>query len=128
MKTYYFLCFLLKSHIWENLCSWDMDQDVLSQSDCRIFNQPYLQNKSIKLPDILHVYTSSHIFSCSKILEWTWSKMGHRTQDPEIGYISSMNWWNELIFCVVVQIQESSKLFQWFLSGHGQKWAWSFSS
>ena len=29
-------------------------------------------------------------------------------------------------FCMVVQIQESKELFQWFLGGPGQKWAWSF--
>ena len=29
---------------------------------------------------------------------------------------------------MVVQIQESKKLFQWFLGGLGQKWVWSFSS
>ena len=50
------------------------------------------------------------------------------SQDFKIGCISRMNWWNELIFCTVVQIQESKKLFQWFLGVHGQKWAWSFSS
>ena len=48
---------------------------------------------------------------------------GHRT-----GCISTMNWSNELIFCMAVQIQESKKLFQWFLGGSGQKWASSFSS
>ena len=31
-------------------------------------------------------------------------------------------------FCMVVQIQESQKLFQWFLGGPGQKWVQSFSS
>ena len=29
---------------------------------------------------------------------------------------------------MVVQIQEIKKLFQWFLGGPGQKWAWLFSS
>ena len=29
--------FLHKSHTWENFCSWDMVQNVLTQSDCNIF-------------------------------------------------------------------------------------------
>ena len=35
----YFICckFLHKFHIWENFCSWDMGQNVLRQSDCKIF-------------------------------------------------------------------------------------------
>ena len=57
--------------------------------------------------------------------KWVWLVW---SQDSKIGCISSMNWWNELIFCMVVQIQESKKLFQWFLGEPGQKWAWSVSS
>ena len=34
---------------------------------------------------------------------------------------------NELIFCMLEQIQESQKLFQWFLGEHGEKWPWPFS-
>ena len=30
MKIYIFAVFLHKSHIWENFCSWDMGQNVLS--------------------------------------------------------------------------------------------------
>ena len=40
--------------------------------------------------------------------------------DSEIDCISRMNEWNEPILCMLVQIQESWKLFQWFLRGHGQ--------
>ena len=32
-----FAVFLHKSHIWEKSGSWDMDQNALGQSDCRIF-------------------------------------------------------------------------------------------
>ena len=46
------------------------------------------------------------------------------SQDSKIDCISGMNWWNELILCMMVQIEESKKLFQWFLGGPGQKWAW----
>ena len=33
-----------------------------------------------------------------------------------------------LIFCILVQMQEGQKLIQWFLSGPCQKWQWLFSS
>ena len=40
-------------------------------------NQPYLQNKSMKSPDFLHVNSNSHKLKIDqKILEWVWSKMG----------------------------------------------------
>ena len=41
------------------------------------FNQPYLQNKSIKLPDFLHVDTSLHKLKVDQnIFGSPWSKMG----------------------------------------------------
>ena len=36
-KYILFALFLYKSHIRENFCSWDMDQNIFNQSDCRIF-------------------------------------------------------------------------------------------
>ena len=47
---------------------------------------------------------------------------GHRTR--QIGSILKMNSWIELIFCMLLQIQESKKLIQCFLdccikNGHG---------
>ena len=36
-KFLLFAVFLLNSYIWENSCSWNIGQNVLSQSDCRIF-------------------------------------------------------------------------------------------
>ena len=41
------------------------------------FNQPYLQNKSLKYPDFLHVDTNSHKLKVDqKIFGREWSKMG----------------------------------------------------
>ena len=41
------------------------------------FNQPYLQSKSMKQPDFLHVDTNSHKLKVDqKIWEWAWSEMG----------------------------------------------------
>ena len=93
------------------------------------FNQPYLQNKL--MPGFLHVETNLHKLKLIKIFfgvcgqKWVWPVW---SQDSKIGCISRMNWWNELIFCMVVQIQESKQLFQWFLGSPGQKWVGSFSS
>ena len=41
------------------------------------FNQPYLQNKSMKQPDVLHVDTNSHKLKVDKKIEGlAWSEMG----------------------------------------------------
>ena len=37
MKIYIICCVPAQTHILEKFCAWDMDQNVLSQSDCRIF-------------------------------------------------------------------------------------------
>ena len=43
----------------------------------RFFNQPYLQNKSMKSPDFLHVDTSLDKLKVDqKSLGWVWAKMG----------------------------------------------------
>ena len=51
---------------------------ILSASQIAgFFNQPYLQNKSVKQPEFLHVDTNSHkLKNDQKIIGWAWSKMG----------------------------------------------------
>ena len=45
------------------------------------FNQPYLQNKSMKQPGFLHVDTNSHKLKVDqKNLGWAWSEMGVASQ------------------------------------------------
>ena len=52
-----------------------MGQNVLSQSG--FFDQPYLQNKSMKWPDFLHVDTNLHKLKVDqKIFGWAWPEMG----------------------------------------------------
>ena len=51
---------------------------------------------------------------------WSW--------DSKFGYISKLNRWNNLIFCMLVQMQESWRLIQSFLSVPCQNWQWLFSS
>ena len=47
-----------------------MGQNVLSQSDRRISSQLYLQNKSFKSPDFLHVDTNSHKLTVNQKEFW----------------------------------------------------------
>ena len=43
----------------------------------RFFNQPYLQSKSMKWPDVLHVDTNLHKLKIDqKISGWAWPEMG----------------------------------------------------
>ena len=42
-----------------------------------LFNQPYLQIKSLKNPEFLHVDINSHKLKIDQnIFGWTWSEMG----------------------------------------------------
>lgn len=45
-----------------------------------------------------------------------------RLKDFQINYISRTNWWNSLIFYMMIQIHENKKLVKKSLDGHGQKW------
>ena len=51
---------------------------------------------------------------------WSW--------DSKFDCISKLNQWNNLIFCMLVQMQEGWKLIQSFLSVPCQKWHWLFIS
>ena len=78
------------------------------------FNQPYLQNKSVKWSDFLHFDTNSHKPKFNKkCFEWAWSEMDVTSlvMELRIDSILRLNWWNEPIFCMLVQIQECWKLF-----------------
>ena len=60
-------------------------------------------------PDFVHVYTSSLKLKVDqKFFVWAWSVW---SQESEIDCISRMNKWNELVFCMLVQIH-IAKLFQ----------------
>ena len=48
-----------------------------SNQIAEIFNKPYVQSKSMKWPDFLHVDTNLHKLKVDQqILRWAWSKMG----------------------------------------------------
>ena len=68
------------------------------------FNQPYLQNKSMKLPDFLHVDTNLH-----RLEKWVFIKMDviSLVTDSKIDSVSKFYRRNEPIFCILLQIKES---------------------
>ena len=47
-----------------------------------------------------------------------------RLQDFLINVISRINWWNSLIFCLLIQIYINYKLIKKCLDGPGQKWVY----
>ena len=63
----------------------------------------------------------SKFFWVGMARKWVWPIW---SQDSKIGCISRMNWWHELIFCMMVQIQKAKSYFNGFWiglvkSGHG---------
>ena len=96
----YWTCSIMKIYIIYCSC---MGQNVLSQSDCRIF-------LSTMFPE--EINETSWFFACwckftflgGHGQKWVWPVW---SRDPKIDYIPRMNRWDELIFCMLVQIQES---------------------
>ena len=76
--------------------SRDLGQNALSQSDCMIFK-----------------WTIS-----PEQLEQIWC------QDSKSYSISGMNRWNELIFCILLQIHANWKVIENFRGWYGRKWVW----
>ena len=74
-----------------------------------LINHIYFQNKSMKQPDFLLVDTDSKVIVDPNISGWTWSEIGEANLATGLknDCISRMNGWSALIFCMLVQIQES---------------------
>ena len=47
-NLFYLLHFWKNCHIWENFCSWDMGETFSANQIAGFFNQPYIQNRSLK--------------------------------------------------------------------------------
>ena len=89
---------------WTNLIFWkifvpDIWAKMFSASQIAgFFNLPYIQNKSLKWPDFLHVDTNSHKLKLDqKVLGCAWSEMGqsvHRTLTLTVFQegIDGINW------------------------------------
>ena len=109
------------SQKWEGLI-WCLNSKI----DCI-----YLKNKQMQLTDncflgmLIQIKSWSKVFLGQHDQKWV---LPVWLQDFKIDCISKMNWWNKLIFCILVQIQESYNLIHWFLGGSVQKWSWSLSS
>ena len=75
------------------------------------FNQPYLQNKSMRRPVFLYVNTNSRQLKIDqKIFGWAWSEMGVTSLVTGLEnwlYLKSelMEWTD--FFCMLLQVQES---------------------
>ena len=65
------------------------------------------------------------------LVMWQDSKIGGIIYNKQLLYIISMNSWNKLIFCMLIQIHKNWKQIKNLLGGHGQKWVrpvWSWDS
>ena len=83
--------------IMEKSCSWDIGRNGLRHSDCRIYKLPFLQNKSMKQPNSLHVDTNSQKLKVDwKLFGWDGLKrvLPISCVDSKIACISRMNIWN----------------------------------
>ena len=99
----------------------------------------------MKKSDFLHADTDLRKLKVVwKILGWAWSKMGKATLksysnnfwvmvvkiwtwpfwswDSKSCYITRMNWWSELIFCMVTQIQGKSYFDNYLVGGVKNGW------
>ena len=110
MKVYTLAVFLHKRHIWGNSGSQVLSQNVLSQSACSIFISAIYPEQINEIAFLLYVDADSwKIKACWKFMgghgqKWVRPRL---SRNSKIGCISGMNGWNKLIFCRLIQIQES---------------------
>ena len=73
----YLLCFYRNS-IFQKILVLEIWVTMFSASQiAELFNQPYLQKKSIKQPGFLHIDTNSHKLKVDQTLfGWVWSEVG----------------------------------------------------
>ena len=89
------IVFLHKSHTWEKSGSWDMSQNVLSQSDCRIFKSIISLKQNGERA--LYFCMLIHVHGNQKLIEKSWGWCDQKwvwplcSWDSKIGYISRRN-------------------------------------
>ena len=77
MKSYIICCVTAQIPYFGNFFSLVWAKMLSAYQIAGFFNQPCIQNKSMKEPDFLHVDTSSHKLKVDqKIFGWAWSEMG----------------------------------------------------
>ena len=69
-----------------------MGQNALCQSDCSIYKRP-------KFPEEMNNLIDNFMGGNGK--KWVWSIW---LRDSKIEFISGMNSWNKLVFCLMLQI------------------------
>ena len=129
VKTLLFAVFLHKSYIGKNLVLWDIGQNGLSQSDCRIFKSTISHEinrwNSLILCMLIQIQKNDKLIE-NLVVEhskkWVWSIW---SLGSKFSCISRMNRWNELIFCMLAQIHTNWKVIENFWGEHGQKLVWS---
>ena len=88
--------------LWEKFCSWDM---FSANQIAGFFNQPYLEDKSVQLPDFSHVDTNWHKLKVDQnICGWAW---------PE--WVWLILSWHSKIDCIS-RTQECTVGMTWFFA------------
>lgn len=108
MKINIFTVFVNKIHIWVIALSWDIDQNVISHSNCRIC-------KSTTYPE--HVWNKAmrqKIKRLSKMFFGVWSMIKRCRQGTLKLTASRMNRWNHLFFACWYKFKEAKKYFNDF--------------
>ena len=111
-NLYYLLCFCTNSIFREILIPEIWAKMFSANQIAGFFNQPYLQNESMKYPDFLDVDTNSHKLKVDQIIfGWAWPVS---PRDSKMGCIARMNWWNELIFACWCEFRKARSYFNDF--------------
>ena len=82
MKVYILFSIPLpRSHIWKKSGFWDMGQNALGQSNCRIFKSALSLEQNMKWADFFACWWYKWKLKFDwKILGWTSTKMGVTTE------------------------------------------------
>ena len=75
-KIMLFAVFLNKSNIWEKPCSWDKDQNGLSQFNCRIFKSTIFPEKTHETAPIFAFWYKFTKKLKVVFFSWVWSNYG----------------------------------------------------
>ena len=118
-----FALFLYRSHIWENFCSWDMGEHVLSQSGCRIFWSTVSPEQFIKIAWFFCMLIQIYIKVDQKIWggrgqSWVWPVW---SWDSKIDCTSRINGWSDFLHAGAnsINFKFISLTFEWVWSKTG---------
>ena len=82
-----------KSNIWQKSCSWEVGQNFLNQSDCRIFKSTISPEEIDETASFFACwYKFTKIKGWSKIFSWAWFRMGVTNLVSGINLNVSQGW------------------------------------